>query len=520
VSERLRLADLLAGLSIASDLGFGLPPEEAMRSCLIATALARHQGVEEAVVAETFYTALLMHVGCTALSHETAAVFGDEHALMGAAARTDVSDPADVAETMLPQVARGRSPAERGRIERYLFDRGREFGRRFDVGSCEVASATARRLGLGGGIERALYEVVEWWNGEGPPRGLEGEEIARPARIARVAADAARFDHLGGSPAVVEAVSRRSGGILDPAIVEELVAGVDRILDVAHGGDPRESLLESEPDPVVEIDVTELPDVAAAFGDLADLKTPWMHGHSGGVARLAREAAESLRLDRRTTSRLEVSALLQDIGRVAVSNAIWEKPGPLTGAEWEQVRMHPYYSERILATSTALEPMARAAGMHHERLDGSGYHRGCRRRELPSEALVLAAADAFHAMTQRRPHRAPLTAEQASGELKKEVRAGRLDADAVAAILEAAGQRPARRRDRLRPGGLSERQVEVARLVAAGYSNPEIAEHLVISRRTAEHHVQHIYTKVGVSSRAALALYVHEHGLLSTDVNT
>jgi HD-GYP domain-containing protein (c-di-GMP phosphodiesterase class II) len=511
----LRLADLLGGLSIAADLGFGLPPEEAMRSCLIATALARHQGLDDDEVGETFYTALLMHVGCSALSHETAAAFGDDRQLMSAVARTNVADPADIAGTLLPELTRGMNAAERSRIEHYTVTRGREFGRRFDTGSCEVASATAKRVGLGPGVERALREAVEWWNGDGPPRGLRGEEIALPARIARAAADAARFDHLGGTVAAVDALRRRSSGILDPTIVEAFAANADRLLAEARAGDPRERILEAEPEPVVEIDISELPRVAAAFGDLADLKTPWTHGHSGGVARLAKAAAERLRLDAQTTFRLAVSGPLQDLGRVAVSNAIWEKPGPLTRAEWEQVRMHAYHSERILATSTALEPMARTAGMHHERLDGSGYHRGCHAREVPPVARLLAAADAFHAMTQERPHRPALTPDQAAEQLQGDARAGRLDGDAVSAVLEVAGGRRARRRDNLRPGGLSDREVEVLRLVAAGCSNPEIASRLVISRRTAEHHVQHIYAKVGVSSRAGLALFAHEHDLIS-----
>jgi HD-GYP domain-containing protein (c-di-GMP phosphodiesterase class II) len=194
---------------------------------------------------------------------------------------------------------------------------------------------------------------------------------------------------------------------------------------------------------------------------------------------------------------------------------VWEKPGPLTGAEWERVRMHPYHSERILATSRALAPTARDAGMHHERLDGSGYHRGCRRRELTPAARVLAAADAFQAMTQERPHRHALSGEQAGAELRGEAKVGRLDPEAVAAVLECAGQRRPRRRDSPRPGGLTEREAEVARLVAGGLSNPEIAARLVISRRTAEHHVQHVYAKLGVSSRAAVALFAHEHDLLA-----
>jgi HD-GYP domain-containing protein (c-di-GMP phosphodiesterase class II) len=515
VADDLRLADLLGGLSIACDLGFGLPPEEAMRSCLISTELARQLGVPEPEVADTFYTSLLMHVGCSALSHETAAVFGNEQRVLAAVARTNVADPADIAANVLPVVTEGMSPAERSEMEQYAGAQGREFGRNFDTGSCEVASATARRVGLGPGVERSLKEAVEWWNGEGPPDGLRGEDIALPARVARVAADAARFDRIGGPEVVVRALRQRSGAVLDPSVVEALADNAAELLAESRSGDPRERVLEVEPEPTMEIDAAELIGVAEAFGDLADLKTPWTHAHSSGVAKLACAAAKSLRLDAQSASRLEVSALLADIGRLAVTNVIWEKPGPLTTAEWEQVRMHSYHSERILSASEALAPMAQAAGMHHERLDGSGYFRGCRARDLPPAARILAAADAFHAMTQERPHRPALAAEEAAAELQREVRAGRLDGEAASAVLEAAGGSRPRRRHDLRPAGLSEREVEVARLVAAGHSNPEIAERLVISRRTAEHHVQHIYAKVGVSSRAALALFAHEHHLIA-----
>ena len=313
---------------------------------------------------------------------------------------------------------------------------------------------------------------------------------------------------------MVAALRARSGVILDPSIVETLTANADELIAETRPGDPRERLLEVEPEPVSEIDAVELNRVATAFGDLADLKTPWTHGHSDGVAKLAGAAAKSLRLDAQSAARLELSARLADLGRVAVSNVIWEKPGPLTAAEWEQARMHSYHSERILATSEALAPLARIAGMHHERLGGTGYYRGCHARELSPSVRILAAADVFHAMTQDRPHRPALGAEQAAAELKREVRAGLLDGDAAAAVLEAAGGSRSRRRDNLRPAGLSEREVQVARLVAAGCSNPEIADRLVISRRTAEHHVQHIYAKVGISSRAGLALFVHEHDLI------
>jgi HD-GYP domain-containing protein (c-di-GMP phosphodiesterase class II) len=401
------------------------------------------------------------------------------------------------------------------RAATFVVTHGKSFGKLHETASCEVARATARRLGLPGSVQQALHEVHEWWSGGGAPRGLEGEEIALPARIARVASDAALFDDIGGHELAADALRRRAGGMLDPAIVEVFIANAPALLVDANAGDPRERILEVEPEPTVEKDQSELAQVAAAFGDLADLKTPFTHGHSKGVASLATAAADRLRLDTASLSRLHVAALLHDVGRVGISNAIWEKPGSLTAAEWEQVRMHPYYSERILATSRAFEPVASVAGMHHERLDGSGYHRGCRARDIPAAHRVLAAADAFHAMTQRRPHREALTPEQAGAELARDARDGRLDPDVVAAVLDAAGQRrPGRRRD-LRPAGLSEREIEVLRLVADGCSNPEIAKRLTISRRTAEHHVQHVYSKIGVSSRAAAALFALEHDLLS-----
>jgi HD-GYP domain-containing protein (c-di-GMP phosphodiesterase class II) len=231
------------------------------------------------------------------------------------------------------------------------------------------------------------------------------------------------------------------------------------------------------------------------------------------VARLARAAGARLGLDTEVAARLEVAALLHDLGRVAISNAVWEKPGPLTSGEWEQVRLHAYHSERILSCSAVLKPMAALAGMHHERMDASGYHRGSGAAQIPFPARVLAAADALQAMTQPRPHRDPLMIDEAAEQLRRDARAGRYDADAVEAVVDAAGGSPQRTTGG-RPAGLSEREIEVLRLVADGLSNREIAHRLSVSPRTAEHHVQHIYAKIGASSRASAALFAMEHGLL------
>jgi HD-GYP domain-containing protein (c-di-GMP phosphodiesterase class II) len=514
MATKLRLADLLAGLSLVADMGYGLQPGHGMRSCLIGVRLARELELAEHEVAETFYTALLLHMGCVGFSHEMSAAFGDELNANRAGAKTNFGDPKDIFATLIPETTRGLRPPARLRAAAFIVTKGRALGKRYDATVCEVARETARRIDLPEGVQRALFEVKECWNGSGGPRGLRGEEILLPARIARVATEAALFHDLGGADVTIQALTRRAGGMLDPSIVAEFSANASMLLNRASAGDPREQILSLEPEPVVEKSVAELPLLAAAFGDLADLKSPFTHGHSKGVATLAQAAAKSLAIDSEASRRLFIAAFLHDLGRVGISDAIWEKPGPLTQVEWEQVRMHAYHSERILATSNVLEPMARIAGMHHERLDGSGYHRGCRARELNPAARVLAAADAFQAMTQQRPHREALDKERAAGELRTAARAGRLDPDAAKAVIEAAGQRTGRRRD-LRPAGLTDREIQVLQLVASAFANREIAEQLHISRRTAEHHVQHVYAKIGVSSRSAAALFALEHNLLS-----
>ncbi|HEY8170647.1 MAG TPA: HD domain-containing phosphohydrolase [Candidatus Limnocylindria bacterium] len=510
----MRLADLLASVSLLSDLGFALPAEESMRTTIIGTALARRLHLAEDVVSDVFYTCLLQHVGCTGFAHETAGKFGDEMVINAAAARTDSNDLGDLVDTYLRAATKGRGPFDFARVALYTFIRGDSFGRQFAAARCEVGRATARRLGLSSGVQRGLHEVAESWNGGSGALGLRGDDISIVARIATAAATASRFVSIGGASVAVAAVGRRAGGELDPTIVATVVEHGSEILAESHDGDPRDILLAVEPTPVRSVAGRQLAGVAAAIGDVADLKSVFTVGHSSGVAGLAADAAAGMNLDQPARARLQVAALLHDLGRVGTSASIWERPGPLSVAEWEQVRLHPYHSERILARSEALQPMAAIAGMHHERLDGSGYHRGSRGREISLEARILAAADAFQAMTEPRPHRPALDPEAAAGKLLQEGRGGRLDASAVGSVLDAAGVAAKRPGRSFVPGGLSDREVEVLRLVARGLTNRQIAHELTLSPRTAEHHVQHIYTKLGVSSRAAAALFAMEHDLL------
>jgi HD-GYP domain-containing protein (c-di-GMP phosphodiesterase class II) len=198
-----------------------------------------------------------------------------------------------------------------------------------------------------------------------------------------------------------------------------------------------------------------------------------------------------------------------------VSNAIWEKPARLGFGEWERVRLHPHFTERAFAQSTALAPIGILAGTHHERLDGSGYHRGTRGPAIDQAARVLAAADCYSAMREARPYRPALDAPAAEAELLREAKEGRLDAEAVDAVLNAGGHR-VRQRHRERPAGLTERELEVLLVLVRGESNHEIAQDLGISAKTVGHHVQHVYQKAGVRSRAAATLWAFEHDLVHT----
>lgn len=510
---RLRLAGLLAALSVVTDLGHGQPPEDAMRACLLATRLAERMKLD-AEDAAVYYTTLLRYVGCTAYAHEEAAIFGgDEIATRAAITGIDLANPREALAFGLFGVARTAPPLRRARAVVTALPRAARAVRDLALSNCEVGATMARRLGLPPAVQGALLQLYERWDGKGEPRRLAGETLALPLRVAQVATQALIAAGSGGSGAARDVVRRRAGGSLDPAVAAAFLQYGPALLVELTAADPWTAVVEAEPEPRHSIPTARLDEVARAFADMVDLKLPFTRGHSTGVAELAEAAARGLGLAEADVVTARRAALFHDLGRVGVPNGIWEKRAALTESEWERVRLHPYHSERILARSPALAPLARPAGMHHERQDGSGYHRQAAGTAIPMTARLLAAADTYQAMTQQRPHRPALAPEAAAECLGMEARNGRLDADAVRAVLAAAGHRPSPRRA-VWPAGLSDREVEVLRLIAAGSSYREVAGHLYITPKTAQHHIEHIYTKIGVSTRAGAAMFAMEHALL------
>ncbi len=508
-----RMADLLVALSRVGDLGFSLEIGSAGRSAVLAARMATAIGLPAEQVRATMYAALLHHVGCAGYAHESARLLGDDLRANAAAARTDLASPSGFLTTFLPLLVHDVPSTRKAALFTTALARGRRWGGGYLTAACEVGRESARRLGLPEDVQAGLFHVYDLWRDAA--RGRQSE-IPAAARIARLCGLAVLFDSLGGPTSARSEVGRRAGGMLDPGLVDVFVTEGDAWLAELDAVDLRTAVLAAEPPP--HLPAPDLPRVARVFADLADLKSPTLTGHSRGVARLAAGAAGGLGLDDSAIADLEVAGLLHDVGRVAVSSAVWDKPSRLRPDEWEQVRLHPYQTERILSASVELARLAPCAGRHHERLDGSGYHRGCRAADLSTPVRLLAVADRYRTLVEERPHRPARTPDEASRAVLDDVREGRLDAQATAAVLEAAGS-PRRPPAPYPPGGLSPRELEVAALVAKSLTNREIADRLVISPRTAEHHVQHVYAKLGVSSRAAVTLFAVEHGLVDAAVD-
>jgi DNA-binding CsgD family transcriptional regulator len=509
--ERARTAEVVAALCLATDLALGFPFEHGLYSTQIAMRLGDRLGIAPETASETYYACLLSYCGCTAdaeihaetfggdlTTHFVPVLFGSQREMMAGVVRA-LPDPDARASVRAIQVARRLPKAARG-------------NRPHQVALCEVGEMLTEQLGLPASIYGLFAYVTERWDGKGLLGRASREENPLAMRIANVARDAALQEELGGREHAARVVRERAGGAFDPEVAICLADNVGDILVVDRGPSAWEETLACEPRPGLTLEGEAIDRALAAMGAFADLVSPYFVGHSAGVADLAGAAAGRCGLSASASTAIRRAGLVHDLGRVAVRAKVWQKPGALSADEWEKVRLHAYHSERVLARSAFLAALAPIAGAHHERLDGSGYHRGLSAATLGLPARVLAAADAYHAMTEPRPHREALAPERAAEILGQEAGQGRLDPRAVAAVLEAA-QQPVPRIER--PAGLTEREVEVIGLLARGLQTKQIAGALEISIKTADRHIQNAYRKIGVSTRAAAAVFAMEHGLVA-----
>jgi HD-GYP domain-containing protein (c-di-GMP phosphodiesterase class II) len=376
---------------------------------------------------------------------------------------------------------------------------------------CEVAEKLAQQVGMPPSISSQFHLLTERWDGKSVLRRAKGDEVPLPLRIAQVTRDAAYQRLIGDDDHVVDVIRSRAGHAFDPRLAKVFVDDAQEILGPIAPESAWQQVLDAEPRPHLMLDGTAIDRALAAMGAFADLASPYLSGHSAGVGQLAEAAAKLCTFDASDVTAVRRAGHLHDMGRTAIDPRIWAKEGALSVDEWEQVRLHPYHTERVLVRSPFLAPLAAIGRDHHERLDGSGYHRGVGAAMLSPLCRLVAAADAYRAKIEPRPYRTSKTPEEAAAALAERARAGTLDPDMVAAVVEAAGHAAPRIE---RPAGLTEREAEVIGLLARGMQTKQIARILAISVKTADRHIQNAYGKIDVSTRAAATLFAVEHGLV------
>ena len=509
----VRAAEVIGAISIATDLGTGQPLEHALRTAILAVRLGELAELKPPTLADAYYISLLHSFGCTSDAPEQTELFGDDIEPRAKFALVDGGNPEEVGQFLMDVVGQGRPPEVRDVMLAHALANALEIARSTFALHCEVAQRFAGWLGFGPGVISNLAYVFERWDGNGFPGAAAGKGIALPARVLHIARDISVFLSAEGPDRAREVIGQRAGGAFDPHLAALATNDFDELLDGLDDALIWEQAMAAEPPPQRWMTGGEIDAAFRVVGTFTDLKSYWLRGHADGTSQLAEAAAWRLGLPEDEVTMVRRAALALDLGRVAVSNAVWEKVGPFGLTDWERVRQHPYFTERSFAHAPALASIGELAGAHHERLDGAGYHRKTRAPALGRAARILSAADSYQAMRERRPHRPALDAGGAEAELLREARTGRLCPEAVDAVLAAAGHRVAKRPREL-PAGLTDRELEVLLALAAGMTNKEIAEALGISAKTAGHHVEHIFDKTGARTRSAATVWAFERHLV------
>jgi HD-GYP domain-containing protein (c-di-GMP phosphodiesterase class II) len=522
-APEVRRADFLMALAYATDLATGHSRDFALRSCVLAMRLGEAGNLADGMRRAVYHQALLRYIGCNADSHLLAAAWGDEIALRQELQRLDFGDKAEFAAVFVRAITRvfaGASPLELAEaVERGLAAAG-QVNVPILSGHCEVAQRIAERLGLPEELRESLGQIYERWDGRGLPRGLSGEAVKFPVRLVTLAQDAIALTEAHGFEAMTAMIARRAGGAYEPELAALFLARAERLMAGLDGPVDREIILALEPIPHAMLDKAACEEAYLAIADFIDMRMPFTFGHSRAVASLADAAGKRLGLPASDIRDVRWAAYTHDIGELAVPVATWMRGAPLTERETDAAHLHPYHGERALASLGGDGKLVAAlVQRHHERLDGTGYYRNSRGPDLSPAARILSAAEAFQTAREARPHRPASSDAAAASKLRGAVREGRLCPDAVEAVLACAGQ-PARRAAPERLAGLTPREIEVLRLIAAGDTTKEAAHKLDIATKTADNHIQNLYLKIGATTRAGAALYALERGLVQQQIST
>lgn len=514
-SHGLRLGEFAATLALAQDNAFGQPLESQFRSCLLATWFCREAAFDPQVSSDVYWVALLRYLGCTGHAHEVATLFGDEIAIRAQTLVHDAANPEEVIRDVITFATAGRGPEESSQIVKMIHEGAHAWAVHNFASGCEVTDMLLNRVDFGPGVRQALRFTFERWNGNGFPTHAKGEAIPLAMRLVHLTHDMEAIARLRTPAAALQAAAERRDRTYDPALVDIFLQHGAAWFDKLKHAEPWTDVLAFEPEPRRVLEDDELDNALLVAADFIDMKSPYMPGHSRKCAELCRDAARESRLPEDEATALWRAALVHDFGITAVSNSIWDKPGALTRAERDRVELHTLLTEQMLRRSPALESLNRFAAAHHETANGSGYHKRLTAEAFDPNAGILAAAEIYAGLTMDRAHRPRFSEADAAAEMRSLMARGVLEKRTANAVLVAAGHGEARGRRAPNPGGLSEREIEVLRLAAKGLSTKVIAEQLYISPKTADHHIQHVYTKIGVSTRAAAALWAMQNAVVN-----
>ena len=438
---QLELAELIGALSQALDITEGQPPGHCLRCAVLGMALADELGVEPARRRELYYTLLLKDLGCSSNAARICELYlTDDLGFKRDFKRVGDSLP-QVVRFVLDHTGLQAPLAERFRATLDIFQHGGEIATELIRTRCQRGAEIARQLRFGDAVAQGVHALDEHWDGGGRPDGLGGEAIPLAARVALLAQVADVFNAAGGPDAALAELRLRRGRWFDPSLVDAFVraAARDGFWQALRADGLAERVRALEPERgSVALDDDYLDEIAAAFGSIIDAKSPYTAGHSARVALYADLLAERLGLDAPRRRWLRRGALLHDLGKLGVSNAVLDKPAALSAEEWEAVRMHPVYTERILGALQPFAELATVAGAHHERLDGTGYPRRLCGDAIALETRIITTADVFDAISAERPYRGAVPLQQTLQMMRRMVGSA-LDAhcvDALEAVVE------------------------------------------------------------------------------------
>lgn len=415
-AKRIRLAELLGAFSYALDITEGQPEGHCVRAAWIALEMARKLKLPARDARELFYAVLLKDLGCSSNAARICQLYGADDRAFKRDFKLVGTGLADVLGFVFSATAPRAAPLKRVRAVADILRNGPRYAQELIQTRCERGADIARRLRFSEQVAAGIYHLDEHWDGSGKPDGLSGSHIPLFARIALLAQVADVFHSHGGAHAAAAEIDRRSGTWLDPdlaGLFAELAREPAFWEGLAAPDLDRRLLGGSAGQCALTVDEDFLDDIAAAFGQVIDAKSPFTSGHSSRVADYAERVAELVGYDPESRRWLRRGALLHDIGKLGVSNAILDKPGKLDETEWAAMRDHAWQTGSILGRISAFHDLAPLAAAHHERLDGTGYPLGLAGDAITIESRIITVCDFYDALTADRPYRGAMPVAQA-----------------------------------------------------------------------------------------------------------